>query len=46
MQKMLQMLRLKRMRGINSIGQITADTGIKTAVKTDLQNQANDKNNK
>ncbi|MEJ7250392.1 DUF1542 domain-containing protein, partial [Staphylococcus epidermidis] len=25
------------------IGQITADTGIKTAVKTDLQNQANDK---
>lgn len=37
------MLRLKKNEGINSIGQITADTGIKTAVKTDLQNQANDK---
>ena len=33
----------KKNEGINSIGQITADTGIKTAVKTDLQNQANDK---
>ena len=33
----------KKQAGINNIGKITADTGIKTAVKTDLQNQANDK---
>lgn len=33
----------KKNEGINSIGQINADTAIKTAVKADLQNQANDK---
>ncbi|MCO5359708.1 DUF1542 domain-containing protein [Staphylococcus pasteuri] len=33
----------KKNEGIDNINQITADTGVKTAVKQDLQNQANAK---